>query len=136
MPRTRIILGYPTASKASAPFLVYCGPSGSEAETAQRANSTAHRFEIFEGPGRFKTNSRFDPSAVAPVAVAPAPFIPPVPDEIKGMKKEDLIKALGHALHQNQQLQEALTQAAKAQEAPAEEPPAEEPPAEESPPAE
>ena len=67
MARTRIILGYPTASKASDPFLVYCGSSGSEAEAAQRENKTAHRFEIFEGPGRFKNNSSFAPSHAAPI---------------------------------------------------------------------
>lgn len=67
MARTRIILGYPTASKATAPFLVYCGPSGSAAEAAQRENTTAHRFEIFEGPGRFKNNSRFNPAILASV---------------------------------------------------------------------
>lgn len=80
MARTRIILGYPTASKASAPFLVYCGHSGSDAETAQRENLTAHRFEIFEGPGRFKTNSRYNPSAIIAAVVPPEPEAAPEPE--------------------------------------------------------
>lgn len=78
MARTRIILGYPNASKASTPFLVYCGPSGGDAETAQRGNLIAHRFEIFEGPGRFKNNSRFNPSAVPPVAAPAAESLRPL----------------------------------------------------------
>lgn len=109
MARTRIILGYPDASKASTPFLVYAGQSGSAAEAAQFKNVTAHRFEIFEGPGRFKHNSRFNPDAKPPAATDSAPFTLPVPEEIKGMKKDDLIKALGQALKQNEQLQEAIT---------------------------
>lgn len=54
MARTRIVIGH-TADTTS---IVYQGRSGSESIAAMEQNTSAQRFEIFEGPGRFKNNSR------------------------------------------------------------------------------
>jgi hypothetical protein len=89
--------------------------------------------EFRNAAGLRKNNPSFNPLAPAPVITAPAIPLPPVPDEIKSMKKDDLIKALGYALLQNEQLQDALTQAPLPPETPIEESATEEPAAEELP---
>jgi hypothetical protein len=59
MPRTRIIIGHPEKSGTTPPRVIYVGTSGSEAESAMKADATAHHYEIFEGPGRRKMNATY-----------------------------------------------------------------------------
>lgn len=59
MARTRIIIGHPEKSGSTPPSVIYVGTSGSEAEAAMKADTTAHHFEIFEGPGRRKSNGSY-----------------------------------------------------------------------------
>lgn len=68
MARTRIIIGHPSGSQP--PHLVYLGTSGSDAEAAMKADTAAHHYEIFEGPGRRKNNGSFN--AAGGVAAEPA----------------------------------------------------------------
>jgi len=61
MPRTRVILGYTEAGNLANPQVVYAGPSGGEAEAMMAANTSCLRFEVLEGPGRRKNNSKYRP---------------------------------------------------------------------------
>jgi len=70
MARTRIIIGHPAAS-GGAPHVVYVGSSGSEAEAAMKADTAAHHYEIFEGPGRRKNNSSYIAPEAPKVGGAP-----------------------------------------------------------------
>jgi hypothetical protein len=111
MARTRIILGHLPDSSL---HLVYAGLSGSEAEAAMKDNVTATRFEIFEGPGRRKHNSAFDPAATPPAAAsAPQPIT--IPDDIAGLKKPQLATALTAAIARIKELESQLEAAHKEQ---------------------
>lgn len=66
MARTRVIIGY----TGREPRVVYVGDSGSGADAAMSADTDSERFEIFEGPGRRKHNSKFTPAAKAEAEAA------------------------------------------------------------------
>lgn len=108
MARTRIIIGHPAITGSRPPHLVYLGVSGSEAEQALKADQSSHHYEIFEGPGRRKNNSTFNPSAPIP-SVNPVPAVTPVPlpEDIKGLKKDELATALVAAIARIKELEAA-----------------------------
>jgi hypothetical protein len=111
MARTRIIIGHPAITGSRPPHLVYLGVSGSESEQALKADQSSHHYEIFEGPGRRKNNSTFNPSALIP-SVNPVPPVTPVilPEDIKGLKKDELANALVVAIARIKKLEAAAQQ--------------------------
>lgn len=102
MARTRIIIAHPEKIGNRPPHVVYLGTSGSEADAAMKADKTAHHYEIFEGPGRRKSNASYDPAAAPSVAPAASVVIP---DDVAGLKKGELQQALAAAILRIQELE-------------------------------
>lgn len=103
MARTRIILGYPSASSTSQPHVVYAGLSGAAADSAMRSSPHSLRFEIFEGPGRRKNNPAF--SAAAKV---PAPAKLDIPADLKGLNKAELAASALAAIARIKELEDII----------------------------
>lgn len=101
-----ILIGHEKPGQRGLAKALYVGPSGTELQQTKAA-ATCGSFTILNNPlGLRKSNAAYNPAAPFP-AVTEVPPVTPVtiPEDIKGLKKDELVTALAAAIARIKELE-------------------------------
>lgn len=101
-----ILIGHEKPGQRGLAKALYVGASGSELQQA-RAAATCGSFTILNNPqGLRKSNAAHNPAAPFPAVTEVTPVNPvSIPEDIKGLKKDDLQEALAAAIARIKELE-------------------------------